>query len=112
MPGKGIEFVEAKLLEELFQENTSNQLNSRNERSSLKLVCLLVTQLLDFKATLVDGSYHEVDSSEMAFKIAASLWHFKEGCRQAKAVILEPIMTVEVTVPAEYIGRCYGRCKL
>ena len=49
--------------------------------------------VIDFKCTLVDGSYHEVDSSEMAFKIAASM-AFKEGCRQAKSVLLEPIMRV------------------
>ena len=63
--------------------------------------------VIDFKATLVDGSYHEVDSSEMAFKIAGSM-AFKEGCRQAKSVILEPIMRVEVTVPEEYMGDVIG----
>ena len=54
--------------------------------------------VIDFKVSLVDGSYHEVDSSEMAFKIAASM-AFKEGCKQAKSVILEPIMKVDITVP-------------
>ena len=63
--------------------------------------------VIDFKCTLVDGSYHEVDSSEMAFKIAASM-AFKEGCRQAKSVLLEPIMKVEITVPEEYIGDVIG----
>ena len=63
--------------------------------------------VIDFKATLVDGSYHEVDSSEMAFKIAASM-AFKEGCKQAKSVILEPIMKVEITVPEEYMGDVIG----
>ena len=63
--------------------------------------------VIDFKATLVDGSYHEVDSSEMAFKIAASM-AFKEACKQAKSVILEPIMKVEVTVPEEYMGDVIG----
>ena len=63
--------------------------------------------VIDFKATLVDGSYHEVDSSEMAFKIAASM-AFKEACKQAKSVILEPIMRVEVTVPEEYMGDVIG----
>ena len=63
--------------------------------------------VIDFKATLVDGSYHEVDSSEMAFKIAASL-AFKEGCKQAGVVILEPIMKVEITVPEEYMGDVIG----
>ena len=63
--------------------------------------------VIDFKCTLVDGSYHEVDSSEMAFKVAASI-AFKEGCKQAKSVILEPIMKVEVTVPEEYMGDVIG----
>ena len=61
----------------------------------------------DFKVTLVDGSYHEVDSSEMAFKIAASM-AFKEGMKQAKSVILEPIMRVDITVPEEYMGDVIG----
>ena len=62
---------------------------------------------IDFKATLYDGSYHEVDSSEMAFKIAGSM-AFKEGAKKAGAVILEPIMRVEVTVPEEYMGDVIG----
>ena len=63
--------------------------------------------VVDVKATLVDGSYHEVDSSEMAFKIAASM-AFKECCRLAKPVILEPIMRVERVVPEEYMGDVIG----
>ena len=63
--------------------------------------------VIDFKATLVDGSYHEVDSSEMAFKIAGSM-AFKDGCKKGKSVILEPIMKVEVTVPEEYMGDVIG----
>ena len=63
--------------------------------------------VVDFKVTLVDGSYHEVDSSEMAFKIAGSMG-FKEGCQKAGAVILEPIMSVEVVVPEEYMGDVIG----
>ena len=63
--------------------------------------------VIDFKATLVDGSYHDVDSSEMAFKIAGSM-AFKEGCKQGKSVILEPIMKVEITVPEEYMGDVIG----
>ena len=62
---------------------------------------------IDFKATLYDGSYHDVDSSEMAFKIAGSM-AFKEGAKKAGAVILEPIMKVEVTVPEEYMGDVIG----
>ena len=63
--------------------------------------------VIDFKCALVDGSYHEVDSSEAAFKIAASI-AFKEGCKQAKSVLLEPIMKVEITVPEEYMGDVIG----
>ncbi len=61
----------------------------------------------DVKVTLVDGSYHEVDSSEMAFKIAGSM-AIKEAARKAKAVLLEPIMSVEVVVPEEYMGDVIG----
>ena len=61
----------------------------------------------DLKVTLYDGSYHEVDSSEMAFKIAGSL-AIKEAARRAKPVLLEPIMAVEVVVPEEYMGDVIG----
>ncbi len=64
-------------------------------------------QVLDIKVTLVDGSYHEVDSSEMAFKIAGSM-AFKEGCRKADPVLLEPIMRVDVVVPETYMGDVIG----
>ncbi|HCX63919.1 MAG TPA: elongation factor G [Eubacteriaceae bacterium] len=63
--------------------------------------------VLDFRATLYDGSYHEVDSSEMAFKIAASM-AFKEGCKKADPVLLEPIFKIEITVPEEYMGDVIG----
>ncbi|NOY85863.1 MAG: elongation factor G [Deltaproteobacteria bacterium] len=63
--------------------------------------------VIDVKATLYDGSYHEVDSSEMAFKVAGSI-AFKEGVRKAGAVLLEPIMDVEVVVPEEYMGDVMG----
>ncbi len=61
----------------------------------------------DIKVTLYDGSYHDVDSSEMAFKLAASMC-FKEGARKANPVILEPIMKVEVEVPEEFMGDVIG----
>lgn len=64
-------------------------------------------ELVDFKATVVDGSYHDVDSSEIAYRIAASM-AFKEGCREAKPILLEPIMKVEITTPEEYLGDCMG----
>ncbi|HYK42693.1 MAG TPA: elongation factor G, partial [Thermoanaerobaculia bacterium] len=63
--------------------------------------------VVDVKATLVYGSYHDVDSSEMAFKIAGSM-AFKEAARQAKPIILEPIMEVEVVAPSDYLGDVIG----
>ncbi|MGI6498904.1 MAG: elongation factor G [Oscillospiraceae bacterium] len=63
--------------------------------------------VVDVKVTLYDGSYHEVDSSEMAFKIAGSM-AFKEACKKAGPVLLEPIMKVSVTVPEEYMGDVIG----
>jgi len=63
--------------------------------------------VVDVKVTLYDGSYHEVDSSEMAFKIAGSM-AFKEACKKANPAILEPIMKVSVTVPDEYMGTVIG----
>ena len=63
--------------------------------------------VVDVKVSLTDGSYHDVDSNEMAFKIAASMG-FKEGCRKAKPVLLEPVMDVEVVVPSEYQGAVVG----
>lgn len=63
--------------------------------------------MVDIKAKLVDGSYHEVDSSEMAFKIAGSM-AFKEGAKRANPVLLEPIMKVEITTPEEYMGDIMG----
>src|SRR5579875_3919334 len=64
-------------------------------------------EMVDVKATLYDGSYHEVDSNEMAFKIAGSM-AFKEAARKASPVLLEPVMSVEVVVPEEYMGVIIG----
>lgn len=64
-------------------------------------------ETVDFKATVIDGSYHEVDSSEMAFKIAGSM-AFKEAAKAANPVLLEPIMKVDVTLPDEYLGDVMG----
>ncbi|MCK4379170.1 MAG: elongation factor G, partial [Deltaproteobacteria bacterium] len=63
--------------------------------------------VVDLKITLYDGSYHSVDSSEMAFKIAASMG-FKKGVKDARPVLLEPIMEIEVTVPNDYMGDIIG----
>ena len=64
-------------------------------------------EVVDYKVTLLDGSYHEVDSSEMAFKIAGSM-AFKDGCAKADPVLLEPIMRVQVEVPDDYLGTVMG----
>ena len=64
-------------------------------------------EMVDVKATLYDGSYHDVDSNEMAFKIAGSM-AFKEAARKASPVLLEPVMSVEVVVPEEYMGTIIG----
>ena len=64
-------------------------------------------EMVDFKATVRDGSYHEVDSSEMAFKIAGSL-AFKDGMKKANPVLLEPIMKVEIVTPEDYFGDLMG----
>lgn len=68
---------------------------------------LLGYEMVDFTVRLIDGSYHEVDSSEMAFKIAGSM-AFKEAALKADATVLEPMMEVEVTAPAEYLGAVLG----
>ena len=64
-------------------------------------------EMVDIAVVLIDGSYHDVDSSEMAFKIAGSM-AFKDACRRAKPVLLEPIMKVEVVVPEEYQAQVFG----
>ncbi len=64
-------------------------------------------EMVDIKVSLYDGSYHDVDSNEMAFKIAGSM-AFKEAARKAKPVLLEPVMAVEVTVPEDYMGTVIG----
>src|ERR1700740_934158 len=64
-------------------------------------------EMVDIAVVLTDGSYHEVDSSEMAFKIAGSM-AFKEACGKAQPVLLEPVMRIEVVVPEEYMGEVFG----
>ncbi|NCD00928.1 elongation factor G [bacterium] len=63
--------------------------------------------MVDLKVAVYDGSYHEVDSSELAFKMAA-IFAFKDACQKAKAVLLEPVMKVEITTPEEYMGNVIG----
>jgi elongation factor G len=76
-------------------------------RQALDTGVLAGYEVVDVKVTLVDGSYHEVDSSEMAFKIAGSM-AFKEAARRAKPVLLEPMMKVEIVVPEEFMGSVTG----
>ena len=104
-PGKGIEF-ESKIVGGVVPKEYIKPVEE-GVREAADSGTLAGYPVIDFKATLVDGSYHDVDSSEMAFKIAGSM-AFKEGCRQAKSVILEPIMKVEITVPEEYMGDVIG----
>ena len=104
-PGTGVQF-ESKIVGGVVPKEYVKPIEEGIREASESGV-LAGYPVIDFKATLVDGSYHEVDSSEMAFKIAGSM-AFKEGCKKAKAVILEPIMRVEVTVPEEYMGDVIG----
>ena len=104
-PGTGIQF-ESKIVGGVVPKEDIKAIEE-GIREAAESGILAGYPVIDFKATLVDGSYHEVDSSEMAFKIAASM-AFKEGCKQAKSVILEPIMKVEITVPEEYMGDVIG----
>ena len=104
-PGSGIEF-ESKIVGGVVPKEYIKPVEE-GIREAAEGGVLAGYPVIDFKATLVDGSYHDVDSSEMAFKIAGSM-AFKEGCRKAKAVILEPIMKVEITVPEEYMGDVIG----
>ncbi|MFR8103833.1 MAG: elongation factor G [Clostridia bacterium] len=104
-PGSGIKF-ESKIVGGVVPKEYIKPIEA-GIREAAESGVLAGYPVIDFKATLVDGSYHEVDSSEMAFKIAASM-AFKEGCKKAKSVILEPIMKVEVTVPEEYMGDVIG----
>ncbi|MCD5405282.1 MAG: elongation factor G [Desulfotomaculum sp.] len=76
-------------------------------REAMETGVLAGYPMLDIRVTLFDGSYHEVDSSEMAFKVAGSM-AFKEGAKKADPVLLEPIMKVEVIVPEEYMGDVMG----
>ena len=87
--------------------NTSRR-STRASAKPARPACMAGYPVVDVKVTLFDGSYHDVDSNEMAFKIAGSIG-FKEGFKQAKPVLLEPIMKVEVVTPEEYSGRRHRR---
>lgn len=104
-PGKGFEFVDAivgGVVPREFIKPTADGL-----KESLDRGLVAGYPIIDLKATLFDGSYHDVDSSEAAYKVAASL-ALKEAAKKCNPVILEPIMKVEVTVPNEYLGDVMG----
>ena len=104
-PGTGFEFVNKTVGGSVPREYIAPTQAGIEE--AMKNGVLGGYQVLDLKVTLVDGSYHEVDSSEMAFKIAGSM-AFKDGMRKADPVLLEPMMKVEITVPEEYMGDVMG----
>ncbi len=103
--GKGFEFVD-----EVFGGSIPKEFIPAVKKGVEEALDIGITAgypIADVKVTLFDGSYHDVDSSEMAFKIAGSIG-FKEACRKASPVILEPIMSVEVVLPEEYFGSVTG----
>ncbi len=104
-PGKGYEFVDETVGGSIPKEYIQ-PINNGIKEAALNGP-IAGYEVVDFKVTVYDGSYHEVDSSEMAFKIAGSL-AFKEGVRKANPVLLEPMMKVEITMPEEYLGDIMG----
>ena len=104
-PGKGYEFVNAVVGGAIPKEYIPAV--DQGIQGAMLTGVLAGYPVIDTKVTLYDGSYHEVDSSEMAFKIAGSM-AFKEAMRKADPVILEPIMKVTATVPEEYMGDVIG----
>ncbi len=103
--GKGYEFVNAVVGGAIPKEYIPAV--DAGIQGAMQAGVLAGYNVVDVKVTLYDGSYHEVDSSEMAFKIAGSM-AFKEACRKANPVILEPIMKVAIIVPDEYTGNVVG----
>ena len=104
-PGKGYEFVNAIVGGAIPKEYIPAV--DAGIQGAMTAGVLAGFPVVDVKVTLFDGSYHEVDSSEMAFKIAGSM-AFKEACRKANPVILEPIMKVSIVVPDDYMGVVIG----
>jgi len=104
-PGKGYEFVNAVVGGAIPKEYIPAV--DAGIQGAMEAGVMAGYPVVDVKVTLFDGSYHEVDSSEMAFKIAGSM-AFKDACRKANPAILEPIMKVAVTVPDEYMGTVIG----
>ncbi len=104
-PGKGYEFVN-KVVGGAIPKEYIPAVDA-GIQGAMQSGVLAGYNVVDVRVTLFDGSYHEVDSSEMAFKIAGSM-AFKEGCKKADPVLKEPIMKVDVTVPEEYMGDVMG----
>ena len=104
-PGKGYEFINAVVGGAIPKEYIPAV--DAGIQGAMEAGVMAGYPVVDVKVTLFDGSYHEVDSSEMAFKIAGSM-AFKEACRKANPAILEPIMKVSVIVPDEYMGTVIG----
>ena len=104
-PGKGYEFVNAVVGGAIPKEYIPAV--DAGIQGAMTAGVMAGYPVVDVKVTLFDGSYHEVDSSEMAFKIAGSM-AFKEACRKANPCILEPIMKVSINVPDEYMGVVIG----
>ena len=103
--GKGFEFVDATVGGSVPREYIKP--TQEGLEDALEKGMIAGYPVIDIKATLFDGSYHDVDSSEMAYKIAASM-ALKEAGKKCKPVILEPIMNVEITAPNEYLGSVMG----
>jgi elongation factor G len=104
-PGKGYEFINGIKGGVVPREYIKPI--DQGVQGALELGILAGFPIVDVKVTLFDGSYHEVDSNEMAFKFAGSI-AFKEAARRASPVLLEPVMAVEVTVPEEFMGTIIG----
>ncbi|HEY5177877.1 MAG TPA: elongation factor G [Terriglobales bacterium] len=105
LPGKGYEFINDVVGGVIPKEFIKPV--DQGIREAMEGGVLAGYEMVDVKATLYDGSYHDVDSNEMAFKIAGSM-AFKEAARKASPVLLEPVMSVEVVVPEEYMGTIIG----
>jgi elongation factor G len=103
--GKGFEFVN-KIVGGVIPKEYISAVE-KGAKEAMEGGVLAGYPVVDARVTLFDGSYHEVDSSEMAFKIAASM-AFKDGAKKAQMVLLEPIMNVEVVTPEEYMGDVIG----